>query len=170
LPQILARRPLARLLVIGTGTLETALREQVRQARLQQHVWFLGHRHDVPALLDALDVVLLPSHYEGMPLSAIEAAAMAKPVVASDVDGVREVVEHGVTGCLVPEGDPDRLAHAVLSLLEDPARTAVIAAKAREQALQRFAIARQIERYSDVFCQVLDRAVEPGERRRAAEH
>ena len=104
-PEVLRQFPDARLLVIGEGSLRAGLEEEAR-ARSGASVIFAGFRADVARLLDALDVLALPSLYEGMPLTAIEAAATARPVVATAVDGTPEVVRDGVTGRLVPPADP----------------------------------------------------------------
>lgn len=97
----------------------------------------LGFRDDVPALLALADLLVLPSRYEGLAKSIIEAMAMARPVVAADVRGCRELVEDGVTGFLVPFGDVDALEDRVLRLLGDAPLRAAMGAHARERALLR---------------------------------
>ncbi|MGH7393721.1 MAG: glycosyltransferase, partial [Candidatus Rokuibacteriota bacterium] len=119
-PAVLREMPDARLLVVGDGSLRDALEAQARRAGVAPSVVFTGFRADVPRLLDALDVLVLPSLYEGMPLTAIEAAAMARPVVATAVDGTPEVVHDGETGFLVPPADAPALARAVGAVLRDP--------------------------------------------------
>jgi glycosyltransferase involved in cell wall biosynthesis len=112
---------------------------------------FTGFRADVARLLDGVDVVALPSLWEGMPLTAIEAAAMARPIVATAVDGTVEVVRHGVTGLLVPPADPPALARALLALLGDPGRARRMGQAARAQALERFDLGRQVEATAAVY-------------------
>lgn len=107
------------------------------EAALAGRAVVLGERSDVPALLAAADVFVLSSTSEGMPMTVIEAMAAGLPVVASDVGGMRELVEHGVTGLLVPARDADALAGALADLLADPARRRAMGAAghARAEAL-----------------------------------
>jgi glycosyltransferase involved in cell wall biosynthesis len=108
------------------------------EAATRSGVRFLGLRDDVELLYRGMDLFVLPSHREGFPRAAMEAAASGLPVVASDVRGCRQVVEHGVTGLLVPVRDPGRLAAAVRTLGSDPARRAVMGAAAAQRARMRF--------------------------------
>jgi len=116
-------------------------------------VRFLGGRHDVDWLYAGMDVFVLASHREGVPRSAMEAAAMGVPIVATDVRGCRQVVEHGVTGLLVPPRDPIALAAAVRRLAGDAALRAVMATAARERARRLF----DQQRCIDVTLAVYDR-------------
>src|SRR5919109_211517 len=120
-PSVLAEFPDARLLLVGDGSLRGALEHHAQDLGIAGSVLFAGFRSDVPRVLDALDVLALPSLYEGMPLTAIEASAMAKPVVATAVDGTPEVVREGRTGRLVPPRDVVALSRALRSVLRDPA-------------------------------------------------
>lgn len=97
----------------GDGTLRTSLERRVADLGLADHVHFLGHLEEVGPLLLAADAVILPSRWEGLPLILLEALARARPVVASAVGGVPDVVEDDVTGRLVPPGDPTALADAL---------------------------------------------------------
>lgn len=150
-PQVVAEFPDARLLVIGDGSLRSALHEQARRRGVAGSTIFTGFRDDVPRLLDALDVLVLPSLYEGMPLTAIEAAAMARPVVATAVDGTPEVVADGATGLLVPPADPTALARALRALLRDPERARAMGAEGRRRTLERFDLARHVEATAAVY-------------------
>jgi glycosyltransferase involved in cell wall biosynthesis len=114
-------------------------------------VIFAGFRRDVPRVLDALDVVALPSLYEGMPLTAIEASAMAKPVVATAVDGTPEVIREGRTGRLVPPRDPAALSRALRMLLRDPVGAQQMGAAGRDFVVDRFDLTRQVEATARVY-------------------
>lgn len=94
----------------------------LRQWNTKGIVTWLGHRSDIPELLASSHVACLPSYREGAPLSLIEAAACGLALIASDVPGCREVVQHGVNGLLVPVRDPEKLADAIQELVEDRAR------------------------------------------------
>lgn len=124
----------------------------VRNLGLENRVFFLGKRSDVPSLLAAADVVVLSTHYEGMSLSVIEGMASGKPFVASDVSGVREQV--GGAGILFPENDSKALAVLIKDLCENPAMAAEVAgkcfSKASEQDLETM-VTRHIEQYARFF-------------------
>ncbi len=152
---IVRELPDARLLVVGEGSLRTALESQVRARGVAGALIFAGFRADVPRLLDAVDVVALPSLYEGLPLTAIEAAAMARPLVATAVDGTPEVVRDGETGVLVPPADPPALARGLLAVLGDPERARRMGEAARALALERFDIRRQVESTAEVYRSVV---------------
>lgn len=136
--------PDARLLVVGEGSLRSALERQARESGIAPSVIFTGFRADVPRLLAAVDVLALPSLYEGMPLTAIEASAMARPVVATAVDGTPEVIRDGVTGALVPPADAAALAGALLRLLADREHARRLGAAGRAWAFERFDLGTQV--------------------------
>lgn len=143
------------LLVIGSGELESELREQTRALNLQDCVHFLGSRDNVLDLLSHLDVFVSSSLWEGFPTVLLEAMAMAVPVVATDVSGSRELVQDGITGKLVPAGNPARLADGILAVLSDPKRAQVMANQARHYASQ-FTIERAAARNAEIYEQCLN--------------
>lgn len=117
---IIGRYPLVRFFVVGDGPLRQPLEEKARALGLNGTVRFLGAVPNASSLLPHFDVVVLPSLWEGMSNSLLEAMAAGKPVVATDVGGSSEVVIDGKTGFLVPPKAPEALADAVLHLLADP--------------------------------------------------
>ena len=139
--------PDVRLVVIGPADPDKP--DAVDQATLDRAtadgVRFLGLRRDVEDLYGALDVYVLASHREGFPRSAMEAAAMGLPIVATDIRGCRQVVDHGRTGLLVPVGRADALAEALTMLATDPATRAAMGAAGRAKAVQEFDQQRQID-------------------------
>ncbi|MGH7324221.1 MAG: glycosyltransferase family 4 protein [Candidatus Rokuibacteriota bacterium] len=149
--KIVRELPDARLLIVGEGSLRTALEAQARARGVAGSLIFAGFRADVPRLLDAVDVVALPSLYEGLPLTAIEAAAMARPLVATAVDGTPEVVRDGSTGVLVPPANPSALARGLLALLSDPEAARGMGIAARALALERFDVRRNVEATAEVY-------------------
>lgn len=108
------------LAVAGDGPEAEALGGLARALGLGDRVRWLGRRGDVPALLAVADAFVLPSRHEGQPLALLEAMAAALPVVATDIPGVDEIVEAGVTALLVPPDDPPALAGALIRLRDDP--------------------------------------------------
>jgi glycosyltransferase involved in cell wall biosynthesis len=150
MPAILARNPDATLVLAGSGPGLAAARERVAAAGLEPRVRFLGPRADGVDLLALGDVVVLPSvAAEGLPIVLLEALALGKPVVATRVGGIPEVIQDGATGLLVPPGDPPALADAISALLANPTRAAAMAARGRAAVRARLtadAMVRQIER------------------------
>lgn len=130
--RIALRYPESHLVLVGTGKLRAQVEEIVRRQRLP-HVHFLGYRRDVPNILNESDVFVLVSKREGLPKSVMEAMAAGKPVVASDVRGNRDLVEHGRTGFLVRLGDVDGLAAALEKLILDPDLRAVMGTAGKEK-------------------------------------
>src|SRR5262245_42763585 len=126
MPAILRQFPDARCLLAGhdwaDGQFLRRLRELVARSGLEDSVAFLGHRSDIPQLIERSACVVVPSRMETFGMIAVEAMALSRPVIASKIGGLPEVVEDGETGVLVPPDEPDALAHAVITLLSDRER------------------------------------------------
>jgi glycosyltransferase involved in cell wall biosynthesis len=152
--QVIRVHPDARLLVVGEGSLRGALVNQARRLGVLEHVRFLGFRSDVPRILDASDVITLPSLHEGMPLTVIEAAAAGRPVVATAVDGTPETVRDGETGFLVPPADPRALARALLTMLADRQAGERMGREAYRWARERFDVNAHVEATARVYHEV----------------
>jgi glycosyltransferase involved in cell wall biosynthesis len=150
LPEILRGCPDALLLIAGDGPERGPCEALAASLGLDRSVIFLGHRNDIPELLSACDLFMMPSETEGLPYTAIEAYAMGVPVVGFDVGGVGEVVDDGADGFLVPHGDSAAFCAAVLSLLIDAGRRAEFAARAL-QAVERFSIEAHVARLVDCY-------------------
>jgi glycosyltransferase involved in cell wall biosynthesis len=117
-------------------TREAVMTRSSATPSLSGRVHVLGLRRNLPALYATMDVVTLPSHREGFPRSLLEAAAMARPIVATDIRGCREVVQNGKNGFLVPVKHPERLADRICALLESPALALEMGLKGRRIALR----------------------------------
>ena len=111
--------PDAQFVVAGEGSLQQALICSAREAGLEGNVHFVGHREDIHDVLRALDVLVMCSDHEGLPMVLLEAMWLGVPVVGRAVGGIREVLENGRNGLTVPSANPEELASACLSLLED---------------------------------------------------
>lgn len=155
LPLILAAFPGARAVLVGEGSLRDALEAQASALGVDNAVTFAGFQGDIPGIMSAMDVIVLPSLFEGMPLVAIEALAAGKPLVATRVDGTPEVVDHGVTGLLVPPAAPQPLAEAILTVLTDPALGARLGSAGRRVAHDRFDVRQQVLETERVYSAVL---------------
>jgi len=133
-PRIRASVPDAVVVFVGDGDLRPHLERRARELGVDGAVQFLGLRRDVHEIVPLFEVAVQPSLNEGMGKAAVEAMAAGKPVVASAVSGLRNVVRPGRNGLLVPPGDPDALSRAVVDLLTDPNRARRLGEAAREDA------------------------------------
>jgi glycosyltransferase involved in cell wall biosynthesis len=138
-------QPAARFLVVGDGDDRQALERLCRRLGLQDVVHFLGWRRDLPAIYADLDVVCLTSLNEGSPVAIIEAMAAARPVVATAVGGVPEVVRDHITGLLVPPRQPAALAAAVAEVLGDASRARAMGLAARDAVYPKYAASRLVD-------------------------
>jgi glycosyltransferase involved in cell wall biosynthesis len=139
-PAVLAVHPEAYLLIVGEGSERNSLEAQAGELGITDRVVFTGRREDVPAVTAALDVAVLPSYREAQGLSVLEAMALSRPVVASNVGGIPEMIEDGVTGLLVPAGDSPALAKAITRLLSDHPYADMIAKRGHNLVHDRFCI------------------------------
>lgn len=156
--------PEAEFVLAGDGQERSALEAQARRLGIGERVHFLGYRSDIPALLAEADLFVLPSLYEGLPLSVLEAMAAGLPVIATAIGGTEEAIVHGETGLLVPPGDPAALARAIRLALSDADLARRIAAAGKERAHREFSADLMAERVTRVY----DDLLSPTEARRAA--
>jgi glycosyltransferase involved in cell wall biosynthesis len=139
------------LVLIGVGEDEAKLRAQTVALGLERRIHFVGYRHDVPRLLGAFDVYVHPARFEGMPNALLEAMAAGCPIVASAVDGNRELIEDGVHGWLVQPEDVDSLAGALIDALCDPATAQRRGAAARQRAIKQFSVDTMVDMWETVL-------------------
>ena len=144
-------------LVVGEGELRSELEAEVGRLDLGGRVRFLGLRHDVPALLGAVDVLVLTSRYEGLPNVVIEAMATGAVAVATDVGGARELLVSGETGFIVPPGDAQAVADAVLAVLRAPESALRTAAAARRRVETEFTVDAMVRRTTELYERCLAR-------------
>ncbi len=121
LPKVIEQAPDFLLLIVGSGSLEDELKQMVSALGLEQHVRFLGFRTDIPRVLGALDLFVSPSLSEGLGTAPMEAGAARLPIISSEVGGVPDIIESGVTGLLVPPAQPEALTSAILTMYKDRA-------------------------------------------------
>jgi glycosyltransferase involved in cell wall biosynthesis len=143
-----------RLVIVGDGPLRPALEARVVDLGLADRVEFLGFRDDAAALMATMDIVAVPSLFEPFGIVAVEAMVQARPVVASAVGGLTETVEDGVTGRLVPPGNPQRLAEALRDLVRSSATRLQMGRAARQRALDLFSPERTIAAYSQIYTEL----------------
>jgi glycosyltransferase involved in cell wall biosynthesis len=161
-PLVLGQVPSAYLLIVGEGSRQDALREIAREQGVERHVIFTGRRDDIAAVTAALDVAVLPSYREAQGLTILEAMAMSRPVVASNVGGIPEMIEDGVTGLLVPPHDPPALAGAISRLLLDHPYADLLARAGHDLVHERFCVQRMVNAVQELYDEGA-RAVRPRE-------
>jgi glycosyltransferase involved in cell wall biosynthesis len=154
---VLIRRtfPEVRLLLVGEGPMRPAIEETMAKLGVREAVQMLGERRDVPQLLAACDLFVLPSRTEGVPITILEAMAARLPVVASDVGGIPHVILHGQSGLLVPPQAPEALATAISTLLRDPARAQQMSLAGRRRVEAEFEVGAMVDRYERLYLDLL---------------
>ena len=157
LAMLVPRRPRLRALFVGVGPLENALREEVSWRGLDDAVTVTGQRVDAVDIAGAADVVVLPSDREAMPLALLEAMALARPVVATRVGGITDVVTDGDTGLLVPPGDAEAMAAAIGRLLGDPDLRRRLGASARTFTERTATVDAMVAEYARIYVDVVRR-------------
>ena len=160
-PHVLRSVPDAYLMVVGEGSMRDSLEARAAANRVAHRVLFTGRRDDIPAVTATFDVAVLPSHREAQGLSILEAMALSRPVVASDVGGIPEMIEDGVTGVLVPHDQPEALAAAIVRLLNDHAYADTIAKAGHDLVHDRFCIELMVRAIEDIYEEGAGRARQP---------
>jgi glycosyltransferase involved in cell wall biosynthesis len=141
----------------GDGELGADVRRVVAECGLEHRCRFLGTRRDVRAVMCAFDVVALTSRYEGLPYVLLEAMALGLPVVATDVVGSRDVVEHEVNGYLVPPESPAAVADALLALVNSDTRRAELGERGRRMAAERYTLESMTRRLEALYTELAER-------------
>ncbi len=150
-PMVLRARPSAYLLIVGEGSRREALEDQARDLGITDRVVFTGRRDDIPAVTAALDVAVLPSYREAQGLTVLEAMALSRPVVASNVGGIPEMITDGATGLLVPPRDAPALAAAITRLLSDHPLADMIARAGHDLVHERFCIELMVSKIQTIY-------------------
>jgi glycosyltransferase involved in cell wall biosynthesis len=150
LPSVLERFPALHTVLVGEGELRHSLQARVRASGLATRVIFLGDRPDIPELLSASDIFVLPSLWEGLPMALLEAMATGLPVVATEVSGTRDVVEQH-SGVLVAPGDAQALAAGMNRVLADPSFAAALGRAARARVEDCYSARAQAMRHAQLY-------------------
>lgn len=148
---IAADCPDARFLIVGDGPLESALKARARELGLADRVIFTGHRSDLASIYGITSVLVISSFTEGIPNVLLEAFANGKPVVATSVGGVPEVLQHGHTGWLVSPGDHAAIADRVVALLKNPHERSTMGAAGRRLIEDRFSFIHRTRALEDLY-------------------
>lgn len=143
-------------LVVGDGPEQSGLERLAHEWGIADHVRFLGNLNPVTRVLPLLDVGVLSSYTESFPVSVLEIMAFKKPVVVTDVGGLREMIDDGVEGFVVPPRDADSLAERIRLLLEDRQRAALMGARGRQRVESEWTAERMARQFEQLFCEVFD--------------
>ena len=151
--QIRKESPQFVCLIVGDGPLNQVLTDQIQQAGLEGQVHLLGYqqRKTVLEILKASDIFVMPSHYEGTPIALLEAAALGKPIIASDTGGIPELVQSGEEALLVPPGDPETLARSLIRISKESDLARQISQNAQQHIQDHFSLEIQVRSTSDAY-------------------
>lgn len=147
--------PDTRFALVGDGPLRSQLEDMNQELGLASKVTLFGEQRDVGTYLSAFDIAVLTSDTEGCSNALIEAMALGKPIVATDVGGNREVVNHGETGLLVPRDDPEALAEAIITLLRDTDTAHAMGQRAKDWVVTQFSLERMIHEYQSLWVETI---------------
>jgi glycosyltransferase involved in cell wall biosynthesis len=161
--KILQRHPDTRFFIVGDNSLVDLNRQHYEEVSKQlstlgitKSFLFTGHREDVPRLISAMDICVLSTHKEGFPLSILEMMAMRKPVIATSVGGIPEIVRPGINGYLHQHGNSQELAEAIMTLIESPEKTKRMGLAAYEEVKKNYARDTYIENISKAYLEAID--------------
>jgi glycosyltransferase involved in cell wall biosynthesis len=152
---VIDREPQVSFLLVGQGPLEPDIRAQVKNLNLENNVVFAGFRTDAPRIIGAADVFVLPSQFEGLPIAMLEAMALGRPVIASRVGGVPEVISDGVDGLLIDPLRPDQLAEKILTVIKCLELREKLSTNAVRKVREHFGIKRMVNSTEALYTSVL---------------
>ncbi|MFH0793838.1 MAG: glycosyltransferase [bacterium] len=161
LPEVLKEFPRLVVLCAGRDDSGGAVAQKARSQGVSEALKFMGFVADTGRLLRQCDLAILPSHWEGCPVSVLEAMALGKPVVATKVGGIPELVRDGESGLLVAPHSPGALARAILDVLTQPERAAQMGRAARARAEEAFSVERMVARIEETYLWLLEKGPKP---------
>jgi glycosyltransferase involved in cell wall biosynthesis len=156
IPEIISDIHDVRFLFVGDGPLKSDLERLVRQLDISHKVIFAGFRPDISRVLSAIDIHVVPSLLEGFPIMTLEAMAMAKPIVATQINGIGEQISDGEEGLLVPPKNPKALAAAVLKLVQNNELASRLGIEARRKVETYFSVERMVGETEKVYLSALE--------------
>lgn len=153
--QVQKEIPGIKLLIVGDGPLKKSLQSTVNSQQMEDKVIFAGYRDDIPELLDLMDVFVLPSLDEGLPMVILEAGACKKPVIASSVGAISKIIDHNLNGLLVQPGNNDALAKAIIFVLGNEPRARLMGENIFEKVKNDFSARKMADEYLKIYKNVL---------------
>jgi glycosyltransferase involved in cell wall biosynthesis len=155
-PYVLAKHPQTVFIIAGQGFLLDSLKDEARMLNLDRNFIFLGPRLDLPEILQVLDLYVLPSEWEGLPLVILEAMAAKKTIIATDVGGNSVAIINGQSGILVPPKNPQALAEQICLLIENKGKRYTLAQNAYERFYSMFEVKHMVREYEKIYEQTLE--------------
>ena len=149
--------PQARFLFVGDGPGRNRVEQEIKKAQLEAQILMTGYREDIPAILSFTDLGIISSVAEGIPQFLFQIMAMGKPVIATEVGGIPEIVTSGVTGVLIPPEDPAALAKALVQVLGDPGSARRLGEEGRRLVEKEYTVEKMAEKVYRVYQQVYER-------------
>ena len=150
-----------KLLLIGDGPCRTSLQQLADELGVSNRVLFLGVRHDVPNLYGVMDIYCLPSRYEGLPLTLLEALAAGLPVIGTDVLGIRELIHNRENGLLVADNDPEAMREAINVLARDRGLGVRLARKGHSEVISDYSFTAFVSGYKSLFMRIIQARLRP---------
>lgn len=159
---VLQKIPQAKLIVSGKGTEIYVLNKIVQALKIQESVIFTGLTpyHKIFDLINTATLVVVPSRYESFGLSAVEAMQMGRPVIASKVGGLQEIVQHEKTGWLIPKNNISVLAQTIVSALSNPKRLIAMGENAKQHVQENFSVQQLVDNYESAFAEIIGERIE----------
>ncbi len=156
--QVKDRCPNAFFVIVGEGPRRNPIEEDILEMELEDFVFLIGHRDEIPQIMRDLDVFVLPSYAnEGVPQALLQALAMECPVVATAVGGIPEVITSGVHGLLCTPQNPDELAASLLQLVENPEKARMMGCAGRQRIIEHYSLQNMVEKLEDIYYRMLVR-------------
>lgn len=155
IPGVLKEFEEARFLIVGEGDLKEKLRAKSERLNVKNHLIFTGFRDDIKEILQSVDLLVIPSLLEGLPMILLEAMVMKKPIVATNIEGIMEILENGSSGLLVPPGEAKALAGAIINMLTHRDKALKMGLVARKVVEDRFGVDIMVQRVEDVYDDLL---------------
>jgi glycosyltransferase involved in cell wall biosynthesis len=151
IPKMISSIPKAKILLVGDGPLAKDLDSLCLRLGVRDKVIFTGFRSDIREILSSIDLLVIPSLVEGFPMITLEAMAMAKPVIATNIDGISEQIRDGKTGILVPAKDSDFLARATVSVFNDRETARRIGSAAKKEVEKKYSVEKMVRETEKVY-------------------
>jgi len=151
--QVKKQLPSTKLLIVGDGPYLEQLKKLANQAGCGSDIFFLGQKDqkEVIDILSVSDIFVNPSYSEGLPTSVMEAASIGLPIVATDVGGTREIIEHGKSGIIIEPGQPSKITEALLSLIHNHQMASELGAAAKRRLRQKFDWGQIVDSYVEIY-------------------
>jgi glycosyltransferase involved in cell wall biosynthesis len=151
MPKVLNKLPQTKVLIVGKGPLRNDLEVLTRKLKIEKHIIFANFRKDVKEILSAIDILVIPSLLEGFPMITLEAMAMAKPIIATRIDGIKEQIVDEISGILIPPRDPDAIAEAIVRLTTDKELAQILESEGRRRVENEFTVEKMVSETEKVY-------------------